>query len=391
MSEPPVSRLQRLYRRRFETEPHVAVAPGRVNLIGEHTDYNDGFVLPAAIDRYVAVGFRTRTDRRVRIYAADVEETRTIDLDRLPEHPSGADRTGTWVDYPTGVLWQFHPDGDAVQGLDMALTGDIPVGAGLSSSAALEVAVATALIRAWNLKSTRQETARGAQRAENEYVGVACGIMDQYAVAAGRAGRAVLLDCRSLEARYVPPPASARILILDTGVRRSLDEGSYNRRVAECRAALEALRREDETIRSLRDVDSERLERSDDRLDEPARSRARHVVRENERVHRFAGALEDGDLESAGQLLDASHRSLAELYEVSSPELDFMARTARDHPACHGARLTGAGLGGCVVALVERGEAEPVAAQTVERYSARFDHPADGYPVELVDGAHVVD
>lgn len=420
MIDPPVTRLRRLFRRLYDTEPQVAVAPGRVNLIGEHTDYNDGFVLPVAIDRWMGAGFRARADRTVRSYADAFDETRTFGLDDLPENPDPTDRTGTWIDYVAGMAWSLGalagadgsgpsdriepapPDRDgppphaasgtpACPGLDLVLSGQVPVGAGLSSSAALEVAVGTAFAETWGLELGPEETARRARRAENDYVGVSCGIMDPYASAGGREGCALLLDCRSLEARHVAIPSEVALLVLDTGVHRSLGSGTYNDRVRECRTAVEALRSAGLDVRSLREVDTEKLDAHAGALPAVPLRRARHVVEENERVHAFAKALSDGRPDAAGDLLAASHRSLDELYEVTSPELDAMAEAARAEPTCWGARMTGAGMGGCVVALVERGTADRVAAAALERYGRRFDHPGDSYRVEPVDGARVVD
>lgn len=410
MLESLVASLRSLFRRHHGAEPLVAVAPGRVNIIGEHTDYNDGFVMPMAIDRYVGAAFRRRTDSVVSVHAQAFEESRTFDLGELPES-SGADslsdavrahiftrRTDGWSDYVEGVAWSLLAEAERsaenLPGADVLIDGDVPVGAGLSSSAALEVAFAWALADLWELDLDVRKIAHLARRAENLYVGVSCGIMDQFAAAAGRSDRAIVLDCRSLETEYVPLPEEAAVLVLDTGVRRSLGDGTYNERVRQCEEAVQALRETGLEIDSLRDLSPEMLDRHEDRLDPVPLRRARHVVEENGRVHAFAGALRSEDLERAGELLDESHASLADLYEVSSPELNAMTQAAREHPSCVGARLTGAGLGGCALALLRASAqetVEEVAEESLAHYGSRFHHEARAYSVRATAGAQVLD
>lgn len=328
----------------------IAFAPGRVNLIGEHTDYNDGFVLPMGIDRGVAVAFRRRAGGRIiRAQAALLGETREIELDGLePGRVTG------WAAYVAGVAWALARAGHHLPGLDLVIEADLPRGAGLSSSAALEVAVARACSAAGDIPWDPVAMAKLCHQAENQFVGVPCGMMDQFAAAVSQAGAATLLDCRSLETQPVPLPTDTAVVIMDTGVRRELAASAYAERRATCEAAVAALRALAPGIEALRDADLALLDRAGDRLDPVMSRRARHVIEENARPPRMADALRAGDLRAAGGLMNESHASLRDLYEVSSPELDALTDRSRAHPACYGARMTGAGFGGCAIALVSR-------------------------------------
>ncbi len=350
--------------------PRLAFAPGRVNLIGEHTDYNDGFVLPMAISRGVAVAFRPRTDRLIRAHSTSLDATTTLALDDL-DSTSRKD----WAAYIAGVAWALAAEGRNVPGLDLGVAADLPIGAGLSSSAALEVAVARAFAAAGGWAFDPVQAARLCQRAENEFVGVQCGVMDQFASAVSEEGCALLLDCRSLHHEPVPIPDSAVVVVMDTGVRRKLSSGAYNDRRAACEAAVAAIQAVDPNIRALRDVDALLLERARGRMADIVFRRASHVVAENLRPVLMADALRQGDLAAAGALMNDSHESLRDLYEVSCPELDLLAGIARGQDACLGARMTGAGFGGCAVALVERGGSEAFAAEVVARYGATSGLP----------------
>jgi galactokinase len=346
----------------FGAEPEgVAVAPGRVNLIGEHTDYNEGFVLPLAIDRDLAVAYRARTDGRLRVHSRERNQTWESALKELTPP-----RQAAWSDYVAGVAWALAGAGHGLAGVDLAVAGDVPVGAGLSSSAALEVATARALAAASGLPWDPVAMARLCQRAENDFVGMACGLMDQFAAACSREGRALLLDCRSLATEDVPLPETSAIVVMDTGVRRSLAHSAYNDRRAACESAVAALRRAAPDVRTLRDVTPELLSSERERLDPIVWKRAAHVVAECKRPLQMADALRRDDLAAAGGLMDESHASLRDLYEVSCAELDLMVELARAQQGCHGARMTGAGFGGCAVALVEREAAERF-ARSVEK------------------------
>jgi galactokinase len=374
------------FRRAFGDAPdlRVASAPGRVNLVGGHTDYNDGFVLPAAVDRRVAVAFAPAAGRSFTVRAEDVPETATFGPDDLAPGAHGG-----WMAYVAGTAWALEAAGLELRPLRMALAGEVPMGAGLASSAALEMAVARALVAAEEAEWRPREAAEAGRRAENEYVGVATGLMDQLVSAAARRGRALFLDCRSLERRHLPVPEEAALLVLHTGVRRELAGSAFDDRRAACQRAVEAIRRVDRGVRALRDVDRELLERAAGGLDPEAWKRARHVVAEIRRTREAARALEAGDLEEVGRLMTASHRDLRDLYEVSCPELDRVVASATEQAGCLGARLTGAGFGGCAVALVRREAAEDVAAAVEESYRRRFDRPFRAFACRPGAGARL--
>jgi len=365
--------------------PGVAVAPGRVNLIGEHTDYNDGFVLPMAIDRAAVVVFRPRDDRTLRGHSVAFGETKSLDLDELTA-PGGDD----WLSYVAGVAWAFESEGLATRGLDLVVDGDVPIGAGLSSSAALELATARALADAAAVDWDPVRMAELGQKAENQYVGMNCGIMDQFASAVSQAGHALLLDCRSLESRPVPVPDAAAIVVMDTGARRSLAGSAYNDRRAACERVVAHLTTLDPVVSALRDATPQLLERAGDALDATDLKRARHVVPENTRPVKMAEALKAGDLAAAGQLMNNSHYSLRDLYEVSCEELDLITEIAREHPSCYGARMTGAGFGGCAVALVRAADARPFCDAILSAYKGKVDLPAELFPCRPVAGARLL-
>jgi galactokinase len=364
----------------------VAVAPGRVNLIGEHTDYNDGFVLPMAIGKVAVVVFRPRADRRLRAYSVAFDELRELDLDSLaPRGGSG------WSSYLAGVAWAFAAEGLPTGGLDLVVDGDVPLGAGLSSSAALELAMARALAESAGVAWDPVRMARLGQKAENGYVGMNCGIMDQFASSACREGEALLLDCRSLETRPVPVPARAAVMVMDTGARRQLAGSAYNDRRAACERVVATLSHTRRGVRALRDVTPAQLEAERSALDPTDYRRASHVVRENTRPLELADAFAHDDLERAGRLLNESHASLRDLYQVSSEELDLVTEIARRQPSCYGARMTGAGFGGCALALVDASAVESFSAAVLPAYRARFDLRAALYPCRPESGARLLD
>ena len=386
MSTPREQAARRFHEAFGGHAPRLAEAPGRVNLIGEHTDYNDGFVLPMGIERHAAVAFRPRNDARLRAASVAFDETREVDLGALA--PAGGN---TWFDYVGGVAWALRESGRAVRGADLAVAGDVPIGAGLSSSAALEVAVARALCAASDLPWDAVEMARLCQRAENVYVGMNCGVMDQFAASASSAGHALLLDCRSLKTEAVLLPAGAAVVVMDTGVRRSLARSAYNDRRRSCEEVVAALRLASPDVRALRDVTPVLLESERSRIDPVAFKRAAHVVVENFRPVQMAAALRAGDLATAGRLMNESHASLRDLYEVSCAELDAMVEIAREQAGCLGARMTGAGFGGCAVALVESARAEDFARDGESAYRARYPLPAALFTGRPAAGARLVE
>lgn len=380
-SAPLVRRARAAFGERFGGPPEVVVrAPGRVNLIGEHTDYNDGFVLPMAIDRAVVVALRPRADRCVRAVSLDFEEEATFDLDDLTRGGPG------WAEYLKGSAWAYAEAGGLLAGWEGVVTGDVPRGAGLSSSAALELATLRAFAALDGDDWDPAAMARLGQRAENAWVGVNCGIMDQMISAAGEADHALLIDCRTLDTEAVPLPEGTVAVILDTGTRRGLVDSAYNERRAACEAAAEAL-----GVAALRDATLDALEAARDRLGDVVYRRARHVVSENARVLEAAEAMRAGDAARLGALMDASHASLRDDFEVSSEALDTMAALARGAEGCHGARMTGAGFGGCAVALVEADAAPAFVRQVGQAYAEATGLTPALYVTPATDGAAVLD
>jgi galactokinase len=343
-------RVATLFRDHFgdPTGAVVARAPGRVNLIGEHTDYNDGFVLPTTIDRHIEVVARRRSDRRVRIVAADLGDRREIDLDSPIDYANSG-----WLPYVLGVVHELVQRGRIQTGVDLVFRGTVPRGAGLSSSAALEVATALALDAIFNLWLNPVDMARLCRDVEHRYAGVRCGIMDQFASRLGRSDHALLIDCRSLDARHVPMPLDGhRLVIVDSGIRRELADSDYNQRRTECEEAVAVLREADASITSLRDVTPDVLSTHEHRLPPDLFARCRHVVSENQRVLEACERLARGDLPGFGRLMNASHLSLRNDFEVSHPALDRLVEEAHRVDGVLGSRLTGAGFGGCTVNLV---------------------------------------
>ncbi len=350
-------RAARLFRTRFDADaPLMVRAPGRVNLIGEHTDYNEGFVLPMAIDRDTCLALRPRQDQRVHVVSEGFGRGLQIDLAALQRGPD------EWGRYVEGIVWALQSAGHHLRGWDAAIASDVPVGAGLSSSAALELAIARACCAVSGVEWDPQAMALVAQRAENDWVGVSCGVMDQLVIAAGRAGHALLLDCRSMATTHIPMPPDTAVVVLDTMTRRELQRSAYNDRRTECETASRRL-----GVASLRDVTLEDLERAAD-LDDLSRRRARHVIGENQRTRLAAEAMARGDTRQVGALMHESHRSLRDDFEVSSPALDSMVAVSTAVDGCHGARMTGGGFGGCALALVSSGDVDAFCRQVAAAY-----------------------
>ena len=360
--EAAVGRSPRLYR-----------APGRVNLIGEHTDYNDGFVLPIALDRDTWVAAAPRADRRLVVRSREYGETVTIDLDT----EDGSDGwQNHWSCYIRGVARTL----DCVVGADLMIASDVPIGAGLSSSAALEVACGFALLDLAGAPIDLDHLARAAQRAEHDFAGTRCGIMDQTIACHGRADAALCLDTRSLDRRWLLLPPRVRVVVCNTMVRHELASGEYNARRADCEAGVAVLAGQRPSVRALRDVTLADLDAVSDRLSERVSRRCRHVITENARVGEAAEALENRDGPRVGALMNESHDSLRRDYEVSCTELDTMVAIARSLAGVHGARMTGGGFGGCVVALVDRAAAATIVREIVRKYKSATGTTPDVWP-----------
>jgi galactokinase len=354
--------LRQAFALRFGDEPALVVrSPGRVNLIGEHTDYNEGWVLPVAVDLGTSLAARPRSDGVLNVATLRLGAEDRVRLSDL--RPAQGPR---WTRYVRGMAALLLEAGEPLIGADLLIDGDLPLEAGLSSSASLEMGVAVLLLSLAGRPVDRERLARLGRRVENEVVGVQSGIMDQLAVACGVEGRALLIDCRTLQVEPVPFPPGMALLVIDSGIPRSLEASPYNRRRAECRAALRALQEVEPPLRALRDVTPELLERYP--LDSLLGRRARHVVGENLRVHQATAALRSGDSARLGRLMVEAHRSLRDDFEASTPEIDSLVEMAVSEPGVQGARLTGAGFGGSVVVLVEEQRAQPAGAEIVEKY-----------------------
>jgi galactokinase len=375
---------------RFGGFPEILVrAPGRVNLLGAHVDYVEGWVLPGAIDRAVWLAARRRERGPGTVEALDLREVGELDPSRLPPPvPERESPASEWLDFPRGVAWALGESIGALPALDVVFASDVPIGAGLSSSAAVEVAFSMAWEAAAGREITDLERAKLGRRVENAFLGVGSGIMDQFASIHGRAGHLMLLDCRTLEHRQVPVAPGLAVLVADSGVRRTLAGSDYNDRPAECRQAAAILAGYIPGIRTLRDVTEEDLEAFGEHLPENLLLRARHAVAECRRVQHGARALEAGEVEAFGELIRASHRSSRDLYQISIPELDLLAETAWAADGCYGARLSGAGFGGCVTALVDADTIGDVAERLRDAFERHFGRPCVTWYVAIDDGAH---
>jgi galactokinase len=366
----------------FGNRPRIFRAPGRVNLIGEHTDYNDGFVMPAAVGFSTYVAIAARPDRKLIIHSEEFPGDFEFDLDHLPER-----RTGAWCDYVIGVASVLQRRGLKLQGANLLVHGEVPIGSGLSSSAAVEVASAFALMSQGETQLPLPEVAKLCREAENTFVGARVGIMDQFVSCMGKAGHAFFLDCRSLEFQFVPIPAGIRLVVCNTMVKHDLATGAYNTRREECEEGVRCFAKWDPTIRALRDVSVEMLDQHVHDLPATIGKRCTHVVRENQRTLDAARALTEGDLARVGELMRESHRSLRDLYEVSCRELDIMVEAAQGRPGFCGGRMTGGGFGGCTINLVRETNSEEFAQRIAESYRQQTGITPQVYLCSAEDGA----
>jgi len=386
-------RARKLYQRLFEVfgdsgnQVIAAKAAGRVNLIGEHTDYNDGFVMPMAIDREMVMVAQANGEQVVRIYSADFDASVEFSLDDIQK-----DAVETWSNYPRGVLKLLQEQGYPLKGMNLVMSGDVPQGAGLSSSAALEVAtVYTAkLVSGFDIDGV--ETAKLSQKAENTFVGVNCGIMDQFISALGQQDHCLFLDCRSLEYDLVPLPSrdDYKIVICNTAVKRGLVDSKYNERRSQCEEGVRILKEYLPEITALRDVTVEQFEQYKDRLPAVVAARCQHVIYENQRVLDSVKALRAGEIAEFGQYMNESHASLRDLYEVSCPELNLMVDLARMIPGVVGARMTGAGFGGCTVNLVRADAVDEFLAKVPTEYRAKTGLEPEVYITTAENGAEKI-
>src|SRR5579863_350217 len=384
LANPGQRTLREEFAEAFGVEPRIFRAPGRVNLIGEHTDYNDGFVMPAAIGFSTFVAAAPRSDGKLVIRSHNFPGEFSFETSNLP-----ASRLGQWCDYVLGVAVTFQRMGYPVSGASLLVRGEVPMGAGLSSSAAVEVATALALVNLNRCDVSLPDIAKLCQKSENEFVGARVGIMDQYVSCLGRAGHALFLDCRSLEFEPVPIPTNLRLVICNTMVKHELASGAYNQRREECEQGTRMFSTWDPRVRALRDVSMDLLERHAHELPQTVRKRCLHVVQENQRVLDAVRSLQTGDLGRLRELLQASHNSLRDLYEVSCRELDIMVEAAEGLRGYCGGRMTGGGFGRCTVNLV-RDNAESFAAEISQRYRHATHIDPQIYICSAEDGAQAL-
>ncbi|HTS11159.1 MAG TPA: galactokinase [Candidatus Limnocylindrales bacterium] len=376
-----IEELKARFREVYGGEPAVYRAPGRVNLIGEHTDYNDGFVFPAAIDLFTWVAIAPRSDRRLELRSENFTEAASLDLDAAPPKPTRA-----WSSYVVGVALALEGAGHRLRGANVLIRGEVPIGAGVSSSAALEVASGFALLANSGLEIEGRQLARLCQAAENDFVGTRCGIMDQLASSCCVKDRALLLDCRSLEFCNLPLPNDVRLVVCNSMVKRELAGSAYNTRRAECEEGVRVLAQRFPQVKALRDATMAQLDACRASVAYNVYRRCRHVITEDERVLRAADALEHNRLDDLRQAMAESHRSLRDDYEVSCAELDLLVELANQVRGVQGARMTGAGFGGCTINLVHSNAIDEFRKRVPAEYEQRTGLKPDIYVCSAADG-----
>jgi galactokinase len=375
--------LLQSFQARYSRQPRIFRAPGRVNLIGEHTDYNDGFVFPMALDRYTAVAISARADRTIAVHSVNINDEITFSLD------DNHSRRGHWSDYIAGIAHMLEKSGYGLPGADLLVNSDVPVGAGLSSSAALEISSALAFLGLIGKQLPGAQLAKLGQAAENQFVGMNCGIMDQFISVHGQADHALFLDCRSLDFQQVPLPSDqSRIVVCNTMVKHELGASEYNNRRRECEEGVRLMQSHWPEIHALRDLTLAEFDGVKMELPAIVSKRCRHVISEDERVLASIKSLQSGDLASFGMLMNESHDSLRDDYEVSCQELDAMVEIARAADGCLGARMTGGGFGGCTVNLVELGSVDSFCRQVSAGYRDRTGLTPAIYISVPAQGAH---
>jgi galactokinase len=378
--------VRKIFQDRFGGKPRLFRAPGRVNLIGEHTDYNDGFVMPVAIDRDTVVAAAPRRDSLLRVYSENLQEEATIDLAH-----STSSEIGSWTSYIEGVARVLMSKGCDIEGADLVILSNVPDGAGLSSSAALELSVGTALAALNNIEIEPKDLALVAQQAEHEYAGTKCGIMDQFISAAGQVDHALLIDCRELTYKPISIQSDTTTwVVIDTKVKHNLASSEYNERRRQCEEAVAAIAKSYPQVTALRDADLEMLHSVKEEMEEVIYGRARHVITENNRTLQAAQALAARRMDEMGLLMFSSHDSLRDDYEVTSPELDLLVELARKFDGCLGSRMTGGGFGGCTISLVQRGRESEFTKALSTEYQKQFGIAPVPLMIQSARGAHEI-
>jgi galactokinase len=376
-----ISQVRNVFKDLFINEADIYIAPGRINLIGEHTDYNDGFVLPAAIDKHVIFGIKENNLNKCRFHAIDLHETFDVEPGDLRFSEMG------WPNYLMGVIDQLTKRGHKIKGFDCVVTSDIPIGAGLSSSAAIESGLAFGLNEMFDLGESKLEIVRLAQKAENEFVGVNCGIMDQFASVFGRAGHVFRLDCRSLDFEYFPLNLIGNgILLVDTKVKHSLASSEYNTRRKECESGVQILSENNGHINSLRDASLEMLQVAKDKFDPIVYKRCDYIIREIARVREACDDLVAGRIEAFGSKMYDTHEGLTSDYEVSCEELDFLVDSTKDNPDILGSRMMGGGFGGCTINIIKQDSIQAFKEDISKAFQLKFSHPPLFYDVSIDNG-----
>jgi galactokinase len=376
-----IKTVRNIFKDLYKKEPDIYEAPGRINLIGEHTDYNDGFVLPAAIDKHVTFGLKENNLDKYRFHAIDLRQSLEIGKGNLKFSNLG------WPNYLMGVIDQLNKNGHNIPGFDCVLTSDIPIGSGLSSSAAIESGLAVGLNELFDLAETKLELAKLGQRAENEFVGLNCGIMDQFASIFGKEDHVFRLDCRSLDFDYFPLKLNGNgILLVDTKVKHSLADSEYNTRRAECETGVSIISKNYKQVRSLRDVSIDMLQNAQSEIDPVVYRRCDYVVREIQRVTEACDDLNAGRIEAFGEKMYETHEGLKSDYAVSCAELDFLVDFTKDRNEVLGARMMGGGFGGCTINILKHDDIPSIKEDISKAFEARFDHPPLFYDVRIGNG-----
>jgi len=380
-----IENLKASFVKTFQTEPVLVKSPGRINVIGEHTDYNDGFVMPAAINKAIYVAVSNRSDEEIHLYSESYKEEYSVKLSAVEKSPKG------WANYVLGVVDQLQKRGYSLKGFNLYLDGDVPLGAGLSSSAALECATAFALNHLNQLGISQMDLALISQKAEHVFAGVNCGIMDQFASVFGKKDQAVMLDCRSMKYVYIPLKLDGyKLVLLNTNVKHSLADSAYNKRRLQCEQGVAWVKAHHPQVNSLRDVDIEMLEKYVAPQDEEVYTKCRFVVEEIERVTKAADQLANGDLIALGKLMFETHQGLSKNYEVSCNELDFLVDFVKDFDGVLGARMMGGGFGGCTINIVKNESIDTLIQEVKSAYFNKFNLNLDSYIVETDNGSALV-
>lgn len=376
-----IEKVKSTFVKRFDTQPILSFSPGRINLIGEHTDYNDGFVFPTAIDKGIVSGIQKNNKNYCSVYAIDTDEVLEFSLENM--HPI---KNGGWKNYVLGIVVEIQKKNKEIHNFDLVFAGNIPLGAGLSSSAALENSIVFGLNELFDLEFTKKEMVFISQKAEHNYVGVQCGIMDQYSSMFGKKGQALLLDCRDLKVAYFPINfKDCDILLINTNVRHSLAESAYNERRLVCENVAKHM-----GISTLRDATYEGLLAIKEEISEGDYQKALYILQENERVLKASHALSEDNCIVFGKLLFESHNGLQNQYKVSCPELDFLIDQAKQNPNVLGARMMGGGFGGCTINMIKKGTADTFIQIVAPLYHERFNKTLNRYDVQIAQGTHKI-